>query len=119
MKCLRRCEEANEVIFVDDVCTPEEAALCKEFRKTYKVIHVTETSGLYGSAHEEVILAHHESAYTDDQLLCILRDGIPVGCIVQGRSFYVNGNRSYRQVSSSGPQGPLIWDSDEWKLVEQ
>jgi hypothetical protein len=119
MKCLRRREDANEVILVDDVCTPEEEALCETFRKTYKVIHVTETTGLYGSEHTEVTLAHHQSDYTDEQLLCILCDGIPVGCVTQGRSFYVNGKRNYRQVSSSGPQGPLIWDSDEWELVNR
>ena len=118
MKCLRYALTDNKIILTPDECTAEETLACNQFTNQYKVIHVEETSGIYGGG-EEVTLDHFQKDFTGEQLTCILSQGKVIGCCVCGKQFYLDGNRSHRTTTGRGAQGPLIWDHDIWELVEK
>ena len=118
MQCLRKIKSENGVKFVLGECTPEEELACIEFRKKYKVKYVSETRGIYGGC-EDRTLSYYSCDNTDDKLICIFSDGNLVGCRCENNEFYINGPKSYSQTSDCGPQGPLIWDSVSWELVER
>ena len=119
MKCFRIVESAEGNKFISAECTPEEESACIEFRKKYIVRHVAETWGLYGMSQTETVISHHQHDAADEKLTCIFRNGELIGCRCDEREYYLNGKKSYSRRSGSGPQGPLIWDEDTWKLLER
>jgi len=119
MKCLRLIDSSDGTMIQADDCTPQEEAQCVAFMGKYKVIYESSTRGLYGMEQEEVTLSYDQKDYTNEQLICVFRQGELVGCRVKDKDFFLHGQHEYRQTIDRGPQGPLIWDTVVWKLVER
>lgn len=119
MKIIRKIKMDGGVRCECAEATAEEEQACLEFKKKYKVRYVSETRGIYGGT-EERTLSYYACDFTDENLTCIFaEDGELVGCECKDKNYYLNGQKSYIQVSDSGPQGPLIWDSVSWELVKR
>ena len=118
MKCIRVISMEKGVRYKEDECTTEEELACIEFRKKYKVMYVSETTGIYGGNQEQT-LSYFSKDYTDNELVCLFENDELIGCSCKDKEYYLKGKKSYSQVSDSGPQGPLIWDRTGWELVER
>ena len=112
MRCYKK-EEKGYVIFN---CNEEEQKLCEEFYKQYQIVHTDGTYGLYGMEQTQVTLQEYKHTYKGEDLICIIEDKKVIGCIFKGNHYYINGQNSHRRYEDSGPQGPLIWREEEWRL---
>lgn len=110
------CYKKEETRYVIHECDEEETKLCEEFLTNYHIVYTDGTYGLYGMEQREVTISEYRHTYTGDNLTCIIENKEVKGCVFKGDYYFINGKNSYRKVEDSGPQGPLIWREQEWRL---